>query len=516
MSPFTVVLLAISLLANFLLLVYLEQERKTQEAFRYLKYFIGLQLAYLALRLTGNFFIPSAFVFLTLLLHFGMLSVLMLYSLNMQHENLPKMKLANLVLSTMGIGLIASSIATFFIGGNFLPNFIAKGCLFTGFGCAAYATLKEAKLKKTTGLYALLIAFSLAMLISLLQITPLRGVLASFADAYVSFLFLVAFVMLIENMLSQHIVFLETAGKKDAGSLQNIILSAPSPIILSRLKDDKILLMNEQAKEMFGLPKDVEEVKMKVTELYADAEAKAALMEKLETGKVVDNFEARMKAASGKVKDFWALQSARLMDYGNDIVIFSLFQDITNRKIKEIALFDQATKDPLTGCYNRRQFEEIGLKEFSRAKRSKKDFCLLMIDADHFKKINDTYSHATGDLVLKELANCCHKNVRDSDTVARLGGEEFVILLPETPKETAVKVAEKLRKKISELKIKATSGKAISFTVSIGVSESLGHKEFASILQAADEAMYEAKQTGRNKVVTSDVARNSETQSLLE
>ena len=515
MSSLTIILLAISLLANFLLLTYLGQEDRTPNAFRFLKYFVAVQIVHLVLSRMNCLFINEAFVFSSLILHFAMMTCLLVFGIRLQHKHISWARMTGMLSTIAGAAVLLSLISVFMIGGTLLPNIVMKGCLMTGYACAAFACFKEAKEKRSLGFYALTVAFALSTLICFLETTPLKGTLAAFSDAYLSLLITVALVILIENVLSEHIYLLETSGTKDTETLTNIILTAPSPIILSRLKDDKILLMNEQAKEMFGLPEDVKENKLKLTDYYAEPESKQELLEKLDTGKVVENHEVLMRAATGKAKDFWALQSARLVDYGGEIVIFSLFQDITSRKIKEIELFDQATKDPLTKTYNRRQFEEIGLKEFARSKRSKKSFCLLMLDADHFKNINDTYGHATGDEVLKELAECCHINVRESDTVARLGGEEFVILLPETPKNTAVKVAEKLRKKISELRIAAPNGKTVKFTVSIGVSSSDDFDQFGTILEAADEAMYKAKTSGRNRVVTSDAARKLEEPSQI-
>ena len=116
-----------------------------------------------------------------------------------------------------------------------------------------------------------------------------------------------------------------------------------------------------------------------------------------------------------------------------------------------------------------------------------------MMDIDHFKKVNDTYGHEFGDYVLKEFANVVKQNIRNSDIFARIGGEEFILILPHTSYESALKVAEKLRKAIEKHDFK---GKKI--TASFGVSEFEGDLQMA--IEIADEALYEAKRNGRNQV----------------
>ncbi len=160
-----------------------------------------------------------------------------------------------------------------------------------------------------------------------------------------------------------------------------------------------------------------------------------------------------------------------------------------------------ATIDVLTDIYNRRSFLERAEQEVQRARRYAKPLSAMMLDADHFKKINDTYGHPGGDAVLKALSETCRSVIRDIDFPGRLGGEEFGICLPETTLEGALIVAERLRERVEAVPV-PFEGRRIAFTVSIGVAAlGDGEAEFSQLIARADRALYEAKQNGRNRVM---------------
>jgi diguanylate cyclase (GGDEF)-like protein len=157
-----------------------------------------------------------------------------------------------------------------------------------------------------------------------------------------------------------------------------------------------------------------------------------------------------------------------------------------------------AITDPLTGIFNRRQLFELGHREFQRAKRFKRPISVMMIDIDRFKSVNDQFSHATGDAVLRQLADLLKSSVREFDIVGRYGGEEFVVILPETDLSAAVEIAERLRWQILTT---FNASSLPSITVSIGVSSSQTNpQDLDTLIHNADNAMYQAKKSGGNRV----------------
>lgn len=190
-----------------------------------------------------------------------------------------------------------------------------------------------------------------------------------------------------------------------------------------------------------------------------------------------------------------------------------LLKEIDSRKQTEVALRKSeeamrllAITDSLTGLYNRMHFFELAENEFSRSLRYSRPLSVMMFDIDFFKRINDTFGHTSGDMVLKMVAKTTKETVRTTDIPTRYGGEEFVILLPETSAAEAAIVAEKLRRKIEDTTVQ-TEKCRITITASFGVSDYLGKtnsKPLTRILSEfvsnADLAMYASKNAGRNRV----------------
>ena len=171
-------------------------------------------------------------------------------------------------------------------------------------------------------------------------------------------------------------------------------------------------------------------------------------------------------------------------------------------EITQTNLEKLATTDFLTGIYNNRYFFEIGKKEIQRARRFNNSLAIIMIDIDHFKYFNDNFGHAAGDKVLIEIARICRKTLRNIDVLARLGGEEFAVILPSTNAANAETVAENLRAAVAAARLEFIS-EDIKITASFGISELTPEdKHIESILRRADTALYEAKRTGRNRVIT--------------
>ena len=159
------------------------------------------------------------------------------------------------------------------------------------------------------------------------------------------------------------------------------------------------------------------------------------------------------------------------------------------------------TRDSLTGCFNHRKFVEDSRKEIIRARRYQNYLSLLIVDVDHFKSVNDTHGHPAGDKVLQRVTEVMSKQLRASDTLYRYGGEEFTIFLPETNKQGAHTVAERIRSRIEYTQIPISGDQFITVTVSIGIAsfpdDAVNGKE---LLAKADQALYAAKNSGRNRV----------------
>lgn len=176
--------------------------------------------------------------------------------------------------------------------------------------------------------------------------------------------------------------------------------------------------------------------------------------------------------------------------------------DVTERRHMEAELLRLVATDPLTGLSNRRNLLEAGQREFQLYLRQQRPLSVCLMDIDHFKRINDRFGHAIGDLVLVSLAEVCRSTLRTADLCGRFGGEEFVIILPDTPLETACIAAERLREKL-EREIVDTPAGSIQFTVSIGVaSAEPNHSCIDDVIRMADVYMYAAKNSGRNRAVS--------------
>ncbi|MBP1627952.1 MAG: diguanylate cyclase [Holophagaceae bacterium] len=176
-----------------------------------------------------------------------------------------------------------------------------------------------------------------------------------------------------------------------------------------------------------------------------------------------------------------------------------LAHEVEARKALEIELRVLATTDPLTGVYNRRRFLELGDYEMARDARNHRGLSLLALDIDHFKRINDTHGHGAGDATLLRFAQACSTCLRAMDTIGRLGGEEFAVLLPETPLEEAREVAERMRLAVESCRMTGPQG-LFGITVSIGVVQLGPEETFEALAERADARLYAAKHQGRNRV----------------
>ena len=205
----------------------------------------------------------------------------------------------------------------------------------------------------------------------------------------------------------------------------------------------------------------------------------------------------------------WVFFTAAPLRNSEGVVVGAIetLQDVSARKATEIALYKSEERyrlmsqlDGLTLLFNSRHLHDQLAREIERSQRYQRPLSLMMIDADHFKRINDTYGHLCGDHVLQELARTIKECLRNSDTGYRYGGEEFVALMPETNQLTALRVAERLRQQFAELTLCMAEGTPFNCTISIGVAELSATDTGMTLLQRADQAAYRAKGLGRNRV----------------
>ncbi|AWG45969.1 hypothetical protein AM586_08135 [Massilia sp. WG5] len=182
---------------------------------------------------------------------------------------------------------------------------------------------------------------------------------------------------------------------------------------------------------------------------------------------------------------------------------------ISNVSLRE-TLKQQSTVDALTGLYNRRYFDESLKRELARAKRTRSSCSVIMVDLDHFKRINDSYGHDAGDLVLKAAAKQLFSRLRASDVACRYGGEELVLLLPECEAEAAAKCAEGIRRALSDIEFDHLGQRIAGVTASFGVAAWPTHgSDSSELVKAADKALYSAKRAGRNRVTIAGSANET-------
>ncbi|AWI52302.1 sensor domain-containing diguanylate cyclase [Aquabacterium olei] len=215
-------------------------------------------------------------------------------------------------------------------------------------------------------------------------------------------------------------------------------------------------------------------------------------------------YEAEVQRPNGERLHVLFYKAAVRDEHGVVCGLVGTILDITERKALEHRLADLADRDALTGLLNRRAILAHLEGLHADRRQARQPLCLLMVDVDHFKSINDRFGHAIGDEALVRVAGCLRSNLRDGDRVGRIGGEEFLVVLGSTDLDDARGVAERLRQAVSQIMVE-TLGGMLQLTVSVGLASSLPDEDWAHVLGRADEGLYAAKRTGRDRVV---VAQN--------
>lgn len=211
--------------------------------------------------------------------------------------------------------------------------------------------------------------------------------------------------------------------------------------------------------------------------------------------------EHRIIRPDGEVR--WVHELADYAPEGDEQILIGTVRDITEQKRLELRLRQLSRTDELTGLFNRRYFMQRLVQELARYRRHGRAASVVLFDFDHFKRINDSHGHPAGDQVLVSVGKLLRDRLRTSDVPARLGGEEFALLLPDTDLDEAIRVAEKIRRLVKEQQFASEGGYAFGVTITCGVSAFQGTEETVeAILHRADHNLYRGKRDGRDRVVT--------------
>ncbi len=282
-------------------------------------------------------------------------------------------------------------------------------------------------------------------------------------------------------------------------SLRQLFNASPVAMLCVRKQDWGTLAQNRRAASLLGL--DAQRSSGGALEMWAKAGERERLQLELADNPAVEHFETELFRPSGE--SFPAELAAQALTFdGQDAILLGI-HDVSAQKEIEEKLRELATTDSLTGTLTRRRFFEVADEELARATRYGRPIALAMLDADHFKTVNDTLGHLAGDAVLEAIGAIIRRELRRVDVVGRYGGEEFVILLPETDLEAAKVTAERIRAAIEHATVETPDGASVSVTVSLGVTTRHVDEALASLIRRADEAVYAAKTAGRNRVIAS-------------
>ncbi len=267
-------------------------------------------------------------------------------------------------------------------------------------------------------------------------------------------------------------------------NLEQLFEVCPVPLLLVNEQANSLLRANGAALSMLG------------NDPLADDQALRKVLDALRGGSGSGPVDLRMRAGGGSVID--VLVKARRLRYDRDRALLISLVEITERKRHEDELRRLAQVDALTGLYNRRGF--FSMAETAIARENRGPLSVVLCDADHFKRINDEHGHAAGDRVLQHMAATMAAHTREGDVIARIGGEEFALLLPDATNETALQLADRMRHKLAATPVRCGTAE-LSVTLSAGVATlDTDETGIDLALRRADAAMYRAKQGGRNRV----------------
>jgi diguanylate cyclase (GGDEF)-like protein/PAS domain S-box-containing protein len=325
---------------------------------------------------------------------------------------------------------------------------------------------------------------------------------------------LVAGIYVSQRFVAQNEKLQQTLRESEA-QLRHLIESAPMPLLIVRAGDQQMLYANERALQQFGLNADSMQGRT-LSEFHVNDEIRSALPATLSRQGSVRDYEVHLRDMSGR--QFWLLLSAQPIRYAGVVGLLVALADIDDRKRMQEDMRRRAMHDQLTGLPNRAMFLESLDRALRKARRRTGRFSVLFVDLDHFKQINDTMGHAAGDKLLQAVAERLASAVRQSDLVARLAGDEFVILIedhkgPEEVMIVAQKVVGFLQRPV------VLDWREVNISGSVGIASfPEDGEDVETLVKNADAAMYQAKERGRNnfQFYSADLNRMSVERAGLE
>ncbi len=290
--------------------------------------------------------------------------------------------------------------------------------------------------------------------------------------------------------------------KQREQELEVIIDTIPSMVFVKDAKDLRFVRFNRTGEKLLGKSRDTL-IGQTAHDLYPADQADRINerdREVLESHQVLDIEEEPIDTPQG-IRYMHTRKVGIYDDDDTPLYLIGISNDVTENRMVRKQLDHFATYDALTGLYNRRVLENRLADEFNRYKRYKEPFTVFMLDIDHFKQCNDTYGHIAGDNVLRALAETIESTIRNTDFAARYGGEEFTVVLPETSLEDSEILANRLLTQTFRIRVPTEDKGDIRIRISIGVASTTSTtKEWKEVLKEADQALYAAKQAGRNCV----------------
>lgn len=350
----------------------------------------------------------------------------------------------------------------------------------------------------------------------ILEILSLQNIIPFEVDGTMSFLvFILIQAVMLSSILSKSFQRVEVLSNDLQEANTNLLTNerkyrtifedSKDMIFIAEL-DGRIRDANPSSEEILGYTQG-ELRQMKSADLLVHQADREKIEKILTSGADVRDHELELRRRDGSVIHGLLTLTVRRDETGRATDIQGNVHDISARiqaeNERERAMeFEQlAISDPLTNIYNRRFFDEIAIKEWELARRTGSPLTIVLFDIDHFKQVNDTHGHLTGDIVLTHLADLCSSNIRSMDIFARYGGEEFVILMPDTDHVSAHRTMERIRTVLQETALAEIDGTHIFITISVGIAEMHGHQpmDLQALLDRADQALYSSKDAGRNR-----------------